>query len=438
MNVLLVDRGGDFLDFAIRCEAAGHSVRWFVAPKANGDRQGIGDGLGFRVSDYHPHMKWADLTLVSDNTWYMEELTGYKRKGFPVMSPSPEAAALELDRLKGQDSFERGGLAVMPFESFTDYDEAIAYVIKEQKRLVSKPFGDADKAMSYVSQSPRDLIAMLTRWKRTEKGKHTFLLQEFVGGVEMAVGAWFGPGGFSRYVLENFEFKKLMNDNLGCNTGEQGTVIKYVDKAESKLFQETLAKVEDQLHRLDYTGYVDIATIIDGDGQARPLEYTMRLGWPCFYIQQVLHREPVEFMADLLEGKDTLRPRKEVATGVVLTIPDFPYSHLTNKEVSGYPVYNLDDDNEYRDNLHPASLSYGSASDNKGNLKPCFVSAGDYLMVATGTGRTVLSSKQAAYDAIESVEVPNSKGYRTDIADRLEKELPILHKHGYAKDFTWN
>lgn len=438
MNVLLVDRGGDFLDFAIRCQEAGHEVRWFIAPKANGDRQKIGDGLGFRVSDYKASMRWADIILVSDNTWYMEELNGYRRKGFPVMAPSPESAALEIDRLKGQESFEQGKLDIMPFEAFTSYDDGIAYAIKTGKRLVSKPSGDADKQLSYVSQSPRDLISMLLRWKRLQRRHSDFILQEFVPGVEMAVGGWFGPSGFNNWVLENFEFKKLMNDNLGCNTGEQGTVIKYVEKEESKLFQETLAKVEDQLHRLDYVGWVDIAVIVDEEGKARPLEYTARFGWPCFQIQQALHREPVEFMLDLLNGKDSFRPYKDIATGVVLTIPDFPYSHLTNKEVSGYPVYNLDEENPYRANLHPCSLSWGEAPDNKGKLLPCFVSSGDYLLVSTGTGRTVEKSKDAAYEAIASVEVPNSKGYRTDIGDRLQRELPILHRLGYAKSFQWN
>lgn len=438
MNLLLVDKGGDFLDFALRCRDAGHEVRWFVAPKKNGDRAAIGDGFDLRVPDWKPHAKGADLILSSDNTWYMEELYALRKKGFPVMAPSPEAAALELNRGKGQESFERGGLTVMPSQPFTSLDDAIVYVTKEGKRFVSKPDGDVDKALSYVSQSPRDMLSMLLRWKRLRKGARRFILQEFVPGIEMAVGGWFGPGGFNEWVLENFEFKKVLNDNLGPNCGEQGTVIKYVHKADSLLFKETLAKVEDQLHRLDYCGYVDIAVIVDSDGKARPLEYTMRLGWPCFQIQQSLHREPVEFMKDLLNGRDTLNPYRDTATGVVLTIPDFPYSHLTNKEVSGYPVYGLDGGNEYRDNLHPCSLKMGLAPSDKGKMEECMVSAGDYLLVASGTGATVEKSKKAAYRAIESVEVPNSKGYRTDIGDRLESELSKLHKHGYAKSLEWN
>lgn len=436
MNVLLVDKEACFLDFALRCVAKGHVVRWFIAPRANGDRQKTGDGLGLRVSDYHTHLNWADIVLCSDNSIYMEQLVGYRDKGFPIMIGNSQAYRLELERTFGQAAFERAGLPVMPSDPFTNYDEAITHVMRTGKRYVSKPDGDKDKAYSYVSKSPRGMIAKLQRWKRLGKNMD-FILQEFVPGVEMAVGGWFGPHGFNDYVLENFEFKKLMPGNLGCNTGEQGTVIRYVKQDESKLFKETLKKAEAELHRVSYLGYVDISVIVDEQGEARPLEWTMRFGWPALQIQQVLHREPVEFMAALLDGKDTFKPRREVAVGVVVTIPDFPYNHLTSKEVAGYPVWDFDDSNPYRDYLHPSGMMWATAANDKGKDEPCFVTAEDYVFIATGTGGTVESAKKAAYRAVESVEVGESVGYRIDIGDRLERELPILQRLGYARAFTW-
>ena len=91
---------------------------------------------------------------------------------------------------------------------------------------LSKPSGDVeDKALSYVSKSPADMVYMLERWKKAQKHKSPFILQEFVDGIELAVGGWFGPGGFNEGWCENFEFKKLMPDDLGPATGEQGTVL---------------------------------------------------------------------------------------------------------------------------------------------------------------------------------------------------------------------
>lgn len=784
MNVLLIDATQSFLDFAIRCARAGHVVRWFVGPLKNGNPSEVGRGFTEfeRVPDFKPHLRWADLILCSDNVKYLQDLVVWRRRGLPILAPSPEATSLELLRDKGQESFKSAGLDVMPSTSFEDYDTAIEFVKKNMKRYVSKPDGDADKALSYVSKSPQDMVSMLMRWKKTQKQKREFILQEFVPGIEMAVGGWFGSHGFNEYVLENFEFKKLMNDDLGCNTGEQGcydeetevltdsgwkywrdvnpddelatlvdgetkfekpsalvqfdvdgpmvrwknrsidilvtpnhnmyvqkqraarkksdeyefilaedctqsqysikrtgswtgqspeyfvlpgnewstgigvrhtpeikvpfdkwcsflgiymaegysgkhqahiaqshpgkcekvkalldglpfrvdrvehgfrincaqlarvvkpfgrshekrvpdyikgarpehiaefldafsvgdaheqangsrmfytsnkgladdlqelmlrcgsvgvikglkkkealsqingrtiyqrrtayvvyerkrktqswldardrkivdykgkvycatvsshvlfvrrngkplwcgnTVIKYVKQSQSKLFKETLAKVEQQLHGLDYKGFVDISVIVDSEGKARPLEYTMRPGWPLFNIQQAVHREPVEFLKALAEGKDDFEPYTDHALGVVLTIPDYPYSHLTNKEVTGYPVYYLDDDNPFRAELHPCELMCGEAPTEESGkivMRDQFLSAGDYLLVATGIGKSVREAKDWAYQACESVEIPNSVGYRTDIGNRLEEQLPILQEHGYATAWEW-
>ena len=41
-----------------------------------------------------------------------------------------------------------------------------------------------------------------------------------IGITMLAVGAWLGPEGFTKGWCENFEFKKLMNGDLGVATGE--------------------------------------------------------------------------------------------------------------------------------------------------------------------------------------------------------------------------
>lgn len=441
MKLLLIDATQSFLDFALRCARAGHMVRWFVGPLKNGKESKVGKGFDEfgLVPDFRDHLRWADLIMTSDNVKYLHDLTPWRRRGLPILAPSPEASDLELNRTKGQQSFASAGLDVMPYEDFKDYDTAIEHVKKTMKRYVSKPDGDADKALSYVAKSPQDMVAMLMRWKKNQ-GRRSFMLQEFVGGIEMAVGGWFGKHGFNEYVLENFEFKKLMNGDLGCNTGEQGTAIQYVKQSQSKLFKQTLAKVEQQLHGLEYRGFVDISVIVDGEGKARPLEYTMRPGWPLFNIQQALHREPCEFLKSLADGEDKFTPYTDHALGVVLTIPDYPYSHLTNKEVSGYPIYRLDDDNPFRGELHPCELMKGEAPvERKGKIvmDNLYLSAGDYLLVTTGIGNNVREAKAGAYQAAESVEVPNSVGYRTDIGDRLKKQLPALQDMGYATAWEW-
>ena len=44
MKILLIDASSSFLDFALRCEAAGHEVRIFIGPLKDGSRSPVGDG----------------------------------------------------------------------------------------------------------------------------------------------------------------------------------------------------------------------------------------------------------------------------------------------------------------------------------------------------------------------------------------------------------
>ena len=431
MKLLLVDASSSFLDFALRCMAEGHEVRVFMGPDKFGNRSKVGDGLITKVPDWAPSMKWADLIMVSDNAKYMHQLERYRKEGFPIYGPSVETSNWELERGTGQRIMQEAGIETIPYVQFTNYDEAIAYVRKTKGRYVSKPSGDADKALSYVSKSMDDMIFMLERWKKTNKIKAPFILQEYRAGIEFAVGGWFGKAGFSKYFLENFEHKKLMNDDKGPNTGEMLTIMKYVQN--SKLADAVLKPLEGELFRQGYAGFIDVAVMIDKKGNINPLEFTTREGWPLFQIQQILHPEPCEWMLDSLNGKDTFEPDDKVAGGVVMAHGDFPYGHLSKKDVSGFPIWGIDDKNRYF--IHPAEMMAGEGTV-EGKTKPMLVTAGDYALVCSGKANTVEKACSNAYKVVDQLIFPNSPVYRTDMGCRVMRQLPELQALGFADE--WN
>jgi phosphoribosylamine--glycine ligase len=439
MKILLIDASASFLDFALRCEAAGHEVRVFMGPAKDGSRYPIGDGLLKKVDNWQGSMKWADLILTSDNVKYIKELEGFRAQGFPVFGPNIEGTAWELERGTGQGIFEDHGISCLPSTVFRTYDEAIAHLrANPLKRYVSKPTGDADKALSYVSKSSQDMLFMLEHWKRKLTKKVPFLFQEFTPGIEMAVGGWVGREGFLSYFLENFEFKKLMPGEVGVNTGEMGTAMRYVTAEESLLARTVLLPLEAALIRSGYTGYIDVAVIIDKKGTPWPLEFTSRPGWPLFQIQQALHPDPCEWMLDAVNGKDSFCPCEEIAVGVVVAMPDFPYSKMTRKDVTGFPVWGMTVKNRY--NIHPCEMMMGEAPVLEGQKiinKPMLVTAGDYVLVTTGTDVCVSGAIEGAYGVLKDLEIPNSPIYRIDIGKRLEKQLPELQALGYATAWEW-
>jgi len=444
MNILIIDPAANALDWALRCQEAGHTIRWYMDKTKDGAINKTGDGMVPKIREWNAgDMRWADLIFVTDNNKHIDRLESFYKRGFPIFGPNMAAAEWELDRNKGQEVFKRAGVKVLPTTEFSSYDKAIAFLAEEfkknpKKRFVSKAAGDSDRALSYVSKSYDDLVYMLMKWKKKNALKGSFILQEFTPGIEMAVGGWFGPNGFSKYFCENWEQKKLMAGDIGVATGEMGTVERYVEKSE--LAEKVLIPCEQQLKEIGYVGYVDVNCIIDEKGTPWPLEFTMRPGWPCFQIQCALHEgDPAQWMVDLIDGKDTLKIKKnKIAVGVVVAIPDFPYSHLTKKEVSGVPIYGITDKN--KEHIHLCEIQLGEAPEVEEEgieMEEMPVTAGDYCLVVSGVGKTVVEASEASYKVIKELVIPNSPIYRNDIGERLEEQLDTLHEMGYATDMEY-
>jgi phosphoribosylamine--glycine ligase len=437
MKILVIDQIGLSLDFAMRCLEVGHDIRVWVKPRKGEKRNPIGDGLMPKVNDWRPHMPWADLIITTDNSSLGPELAPYFKKGYPIWGANEKGAELELNRQKGQEVFKRAGIKVMDSTEFSDYDKAKEFVMKNMERYVSKPNGDVDKSLSYVSDSPRDMVVMLDRWKTEQPQNQGFILQSFMKGIEFAVGGWFGPSGWSKHFLENFEEKKLMPGGHGVSTGEQGTAMRYTEK--SKMADKLLLPLTSYLHSIDYRGYFDMAAIVSEDGTPWPLEATSRPGWPCRIIQDALHcGDPAEWMRDALDGKDTLKVLDEIAIGVVVSIGDYPFTQYTGRDFSGYPVYNTED--LCPEDIHLCEVKLGigpNEVDDKIVYEKMPVTCGDYVCIATGTDYTVTGAQMRANRALKKIEIPASPGWRDDIGERIKPQLEPLQDNGYAEGWKY-
>lgn len=446
MKILIIDCESQALDFALRCQDYGHSVMWFDRQHKDGSPRMAGAGMVQKLKDFQDVTKkwlgWADLIFLTDNTHYVTALEPYRKIGYPIFGPGIEASKMELDRQHGQDTMKKAGIPIMESRAFFDYDSAIAYVKKHPHMLVSKPSGDANKALSYVADNAGDMVYMLERWKKKPQTaslakQEGFILQEKKKGIEMAVGAFFGPGGWAKPLIVNFENKKLMNGDLGVATGEMGTLV-YATK-KNKLADKVLFPIEDTLRKINYVGYIDNNCIIDDTGNPWPMEWTMRPGWPLWHNIMALNLgDPAQWMRDLIEGKDTISMiYDKPCISVVMAIPDFPYSRLTNKEVAGVPIYNATD----RDHIHLSGVMLGEAPVQIGEkvvTMPQLVTAEDYVLIASGVGNTITDARRTAYSAIKKVKIPNSAFYRTDIGrGRMVKQLPMLKKLGYVKNLEF-
>lgn len=400
----------------------------------------MGDGFkGLqKIDNWVASIKWADLVWCSGNEDYLPKLDALRRNGVKFFGPSQRSAELEIKRAKGMQFLERAGIQVPEYQQFNTLSDAEAHVRKTEKRYVFKTLGDnEDKSLSYVSKTPADMIARIQRWRKLNMNpKGPVMLQEFVQGIEFAVSRWMGTDGFLAPINENFEHKKLLSGDRGPNCGESGTVMKYVEQ--SLLSESILDPLEGSLLRLGHLGDVDINCIIDEKGKAWPLEWTARGGWPAFNIMLAEHKgDPAQWMLDACNGKDTLQVSPQVACGVVVAIPDYPYSNKTNAETSDIPIYGVTEKNRHY--LAPQSVKLAKQPVMDGDKvveKDIWTTAADYLFVATGLGKTVTQACERAYTTLEEIHVPDMI-YRDDIGEKLEDQLETLHNFGYATEFEY-
>lgn len=434
MKLLIIDTDGVGLSFAFRATAAGHAVKWFVEPKPSNSKE---MGKGFKdiekVDNWVPHAKWADLIISTSNDKYVEKLAWFKNQGFPVFGPSPESAKLEIDRNTGMKLMEKAGIETAPYQTFRSMELAKKHVEKTGERFVFKTLGDnEDKSLTYCSKSPADLICWMERIiARGEQPKGDVMLQTFIKGIELGVSRFMGSKGFVGQWNESFEHKKLMSGNYGPNTGEMGTIA-YFTK-ESKLGVETLGKLEDELQKLGHTGDVALGFMIDEDGKPWPTEFTCRFGWPIANMMLgATEGDPIEWMRDALDGKDTTSFRESIGCCLVLTHGDFPHGNLTKKEVSGVPIYGLTKGT--KPHVHPQAVKIDVLPDMDGDKivrRPVWNTAGDYVAVVTGFGADVKTAAERAYGTVKKLHISNML-VRDDVGEAMEQQLPKLHKMGYA------
>jgi phosphoribosylamine---glycine ligase len=241
-------------------------------------------------------------------------------------------------------------------------------------------------------------------------GVPSFVLMDYVEGVEMGVGGYFNGERFLRPSCLDWEHKRFFPGDLGELTGEMGTIVTY--ERTGHFHDLTLGRMASLLRAGGYCGYINLNTIVNERGNW-PLEFTCRFGYPGYAILEALQETPWGelFHAMVARTCEEIRTRPGFAAGIVMTTPPFPYDRSLVRAPVGMPIIFDRVSDEEHQHLH-----YGEVRLKDGRL----VTSGAYgwTMVVTGTGRTVHEARDRANQLADRVIIPNAR-YRRDIGDRL-------------------
>ncbi len=413
-------------DLATHLLREGHSVKFYFEDK---DSKDVYDGFIEKVDNWKKHQNWADVIMFDDEFFgrYADKL---RNKNRLVIGGSKYTDKLETDRDFGQAELKKNGVKIAPIWYFSDCAQAVDFIRKNPERYVFKPSGDGqsgDKRLVFVSQKEdgTDLVEFLLQNKNVvEKKSPKFILQKFIDGIEIAVGAFFNGKDFIYPINVNFEHKRLFSKNLGPMTGEMGTLMFW--SRTNKIFQSTLAKIKSSLKKSAYAGYIDLNCIVNEEG-IFPLEFTSRFGYPTIQIQlSGILDEAGDWLYKLAKGdKFRLSVKKGFQIGVVVATPPLLSEGDDKKMVKMYRDVSI----SFKNGKNSKNVHLGDVKKDKNNIWRIAGVSG-WCLVITGAGKTVRQARVNAYKEIKNIRIPNMF-YRDDIGSKWLAERKKLRSWGY-------
>jgi phosphoribosylamine--glycine ligase len=413
-------------DIAWQVLKEGHEVRYYIKKKT---ARSIGDGFVPKSTDWKTDAEWADVVVFDDVLGMGEDAHRLRKAGKAVVGGTPYTDRLEDDRAFGQNELRGFGIPIIPFEEYSSFDDAIAYVKANPVRYVIKPSGEAQniKRLLFVGEDEdgTDVIHVLESYKKVYADRvRTFQLQQRRTGVEIAIGAFFNGSEFLTPINVNFEHKKLFPGNIGPSTGEMGTAMYWSQP--NRIFNQTLKKMEEKLREEAYVGYIDLNCIVNSQG-IYPLEFTARFGYPTISIQQEGLTTPMgELLAAIARGeKIELKARSGFQVGVRIVVPPFPF----------------DDPKTFEANSEERVIIFRKPDTTGVHIEDVKLVNGEWVITGTsgvvlivvGSGQTMRRAQAQAYNRIGNIMIPNMY-YRTDIGDRWFEDHDRLHNWGYLRE----
>lgn len=414
----------------LRLLEEGHALRVSVA---HAESEDVMAGLVERCgADWRAQLPWIRAAgreglIVFETAHHGVEQDALRAEGFHVVGGSALGDRLEEDRAHGQNLLRELGLPVARTLAFDDVGHALTFLREHPGRYVYKvSSGESRSTRNYVGQleDGSDLVAVLQVEAASGGSPDRFVLMEHIEGVETGVGAYFDGQRFLRPACIDWEHKRFFPGDLGELTGEMGTVVSF--RGSEVMFERVLAPLEPVLRGGGYRGWINVNTIVNGDG-IWPLEFTCRFGYPGFAICGALQRRSWgEMLRKVALGSDGETPFETApgyAVGVVLTVPPFPWDE---PRCAPHPIgfRGGEPDAATRAHLHWAEVA---RAENGSGLR--LAGSRGYPLVVTGVDTSLREAQRKANALAARVVIPNLR-YRGDIGTGLIRD-------GLARLASW-
>ncbi|MDD2758865.1 MAG: phosphoribosylamine--glycine ligase [Methylomonas sp.] len=418
MKILIVGSGGREHALAWKVKQSSNVDHVFVAPGNAGTALEPGiENVAIQVDDIEGLLSFAQardiaLTIVGPEVPLVKGIVdAFSAEGLACFGPTAKAAQLEGSKSFCKDFMARHGIPTAEYRTFTDTDQAIAYINRKGAPIVVKADGLAAGKGVIVAQTEEEAIAavndMLSGNSFGEAG-HRVVIEEFLAGEEASFIV-IADGLNALPMATSQDHKARDNGDQGPNTGGMGAYSPapiVTPEIHQRVMDEVIYPTLKGMREdgLPYTGFLYAGLMIGKNGSIKVLEYNCRFGDPETQpIMMRLKSDLVELcLAALNQSLDQVTTDwdERAALGVVLAAGGYPDDYATGKIISGLPA----EDGADRKVFHAGTQQQNGA----------IITAGGRVLCACALGDGIQDAQTKAYQLCRQINWPDMY-YRTDI-----------------------
>jgi phosphoribosylamine--glycine ligase len=423
MKILLIGSGGREHALAWKMARSPRVQKVFVAPGNGGTANQKQEGIeNLPITDIQDLADFAEreqiaLTVVGPEAPLAAGIVDvFRNHGLRIFGPTQLAAQLESSKDFSKAFMKRHGIPTADYQTFSNANEAHAYIEQKGAPIVIKADGlAAGKGVVVAMSLPEAHTAVDMMLSDNQLGNagarvviEEFLLGEEASFIVLVDGKNVVPLATSQ------DHKRLRDSDEGPNTGGMGAYSPapvVTPEIHARAMREVILPtvLGMKADGIPYTGFLYAGLMINPDGQIKTLEFNCRMGDPETQpIMARLESDLVDTLDKAIDGKldeVELKWDRRIALGVVMAAHQYPDTPRTGDVIQGIP--NPTDDQ---------IVFHAGTKLQDGNL----ITSGGRVLCVVGLADTVKAAQQKAYSAIKQIHFDGMQ-YRNDIGFRAIK-----------------
>jgi len=337
----------------------------------------------------------------------------FRARGLKVFGPTKEAAQLESSKDFAKAFMHRHGIPTANYQTFTDVQQAHAYIDAQGAPIVIKADGLAAgkgvvvaMTLEEAHQAADDMLS----GNRFGDAGARIVIEEFLAGEEASFIVMC-DGRNVVALATSQDHKRLKDHDQGPNTGGMGAYSPapvVTPSIHARVMREIINPTIQGMAKdgIPYSGFLYAGLMIDAAGVPKVIEFNCRMGDP--ETQPIMTRLKSDFVTVLEHAcngtldKVELEWDRRTAVGVVMAAAGYPDAPAKGDVIDGIPADT------------PESITFHAGTQIVGGT---LQTSGGRVLCVVGLGDSVKMAQKQAYETVEKIHF-NGAQYRRDIGWR--------------------